>query len=70
MQEMLSDVVKDAIREIANMVAGNLKVFFARVVTNIELAFPTSIVGESFQLSGIADARRIIVPFKMADETF
>jgi len=66
----LNDDVKDAIGEIANMVAGNLKVSYARIDTNIELAIPTSIVGESFHVSGIADARRIIIPFKMADDTF
>ncbi len=66
----LNDDVKDAIGEIANMVAGNLKVSYARIDTNIELAIPTSIVGESFHVSGIADARKIIVPFIMAGDTF
>ena len=68
--DKLNDDVKDALGEIANMVAGNLKVSFARIDTNIELTLPTSVVGESFHLSGIADARRIIVPFQMADDTF
>jgi chemotaxis protein CheX len=66
----LDDDVKDAIGEIANMVAGNLKVSYAKININIELAIPTSIVGESFHVSGVADANRIIVPLKMADETF
>ncbi len=66
----LNDDVKDAIGEIANMIAGNLKVSYAKIDTNIELAIPTSIVGESFHVSGIADAERIIVPFVMAGETF
>lgn len=68
--EELNDDVKDAIGEIANMVAGNLKVSYAALDTNIELAIPTSIVGESFHVSGIADARRVTVPFKMAEDTF
>lgn len=68
--EELNDDVKDAIGEIANMVAGNLKVSYAKIDTNIELAIPTSIVGESFHVSGIADANRIIVPFKMSGDTF
>lgn len=66
----LNDDVKDAIGEIANMVAGNLKVSYARIDTNIELAIPTSIVGESFHVSGIADARKVVVPFIMAGDTF
>lgn len=66
----LDDDVKDAIGEIANMVAGNLKVSYTKTDINIELAIPTSIVGESFYVSGIADANRLTVPFKMADDTF
>ena len=66
----LDDDVKDAIGEIANMVAGNLKVSYAKYDINVELAIPTSIIGESFYVSGIADANRIIVPFKMTDDTF
>ena len=66
----LNDDVKDAIGEIANMVAGNLKVSYAAINTNIELAIPTSIVGESFHVSGITDAKRVIVPFKIAEDRF
>lgn len=66
----LNDDVKDAIGEIANMVAGNLKVSYAKIGVSVELAIPTSIVGESFYVSGIADANRIIVPLKMVDDTF
>jgi chemotaxis protein CheX len=68
--EDLDDDVKDAIGEIANMVAGNLKVSYAKINIKIELAIPTSIIGESFHVSGVADANRIIVPLKMADEIF
>jgi len=66
----LNDDVMDAIGEIANMVAGNIKVSCAKININVELAIPTTIVGESFHVSGIADADRIIVPFKMIDEIF
>ncbi len=68
--EEIDDDVKDAIGEIANMVAGNLKVSYAAVDVNIELAIPTSIVGDSFYVSGIADATRVVVPFSMNNETF
>lgn len=68
--EDLDDDVKDAIGEIANMVAGNLKVSYAAIGLNVELAIPTSIVGESFRISGIAEAKRIIVPLKMAEGLF
>ena len=68
--EELDDDVKDAIGEIANMVAGNLKVSYAAIGLNVELAIPTSIIGESFRVTGIAEAKRIIVPLKMAEGRF
>lgn len=68
--EELDDDVKDAIGEIANMVAGNLKISFTGVDVNVELAIPTTIVGDSFYVSGIADSTRVVVPFKMGEDTF
>lgn len=68
--EELDEDVKDAIGEIANMVAGNLKISYASVDIPIELAIPTSIVGESFTISGIADATRVVIPLTMTEGTF
>lgn len=68
--EEMDDDVKDAIGEIANMVAGNLKISFAKRDVNVELAIPTTIVGDSFYVSGIADSTRLVAPFKMGDERF
>ncbi|PHR29460.1 MAG: chemotaxis protein CheX [Desulfotalea sp.] len=68
--EEIDDDVKDAIGEIANMIAGNLKISFAKTDTKIELAIPTSIVGDSFYVSGIADSTRIVVPFRMGEGKF
>lgn len=66
----LDEDVKDAIGEIANMVAGNLKVAYASIDVNIELAIPTSIVGDSFSISGNADSQRVITPLVMNGKTF
>jgi chemotaxis protein CheX len=66
----LDEDVKDAIGEIANMVAGNLKVSFAEEGVHIELAIPTSVVGESFNVCGAARAQRVIVPLKMSGDPF
>ena len=63
--EEINEDVKDAVGEIANMIAGNLKVSYASIDTKIELAIPTSIIGDSFVVTGIADASRIIAPFNM-----
>ncbi len=59
----LDDDVKDAMGEITNMIAGNLKVSFAKAGIDIKLAIPTSVIGESYHISGIFGATRIVVPF-------
>lgn len=69
MQE-LDDDVKDAIGEIANMVAGNLKIFFQEHDIDIELAIPTTVVGKSFRTAGMSEATRVAVPFSMNGATF
>lgn len=61
--EELGEDVKDAIGELANMIAGNLKIFFAEEKVNVELSIPTSVVGDSFKLSGLSGSIRCIVPF-------
>lgn len=66
----LGDDVKDAIGEIANMIAGNLKISYSTININVELAIPTSIVGDSFYVSGIADSTRVLVSFRMGEGTF
>ncbi|MEA3468984.1 MAG: chemotaxis protein CheX [Thermodesulfobacteriota bacterium] len=68
-QELDGDV-KDAIGEIANMVAGNLKIFFQENGQDIELAIPTTVVGDSFHTSGMSGATRVAVPFTMNGSTF
>ncbi len=66
----LDEDVKDAIGEIANMVAGNLKISFAKAGKDIELAIPTTVIGESFRTSGMFGANRVVVQFSMNDGLF
>ena len=66
----LNEDVKDAIGEIANMIAGNLKVAFAGYELKIELAIPTSIIGQSYRVGGMLGARRVAVPFAMENGHF
>lgn len=66
----IDEDVKDAIGEIANMVAGNLKISFREHGKNIELAIPTTIVGESFGISGMFGANRVAVHFTMNNQVF
>lgn len=66
----LDDDVMDAVGEIANMVAGSLKIAFSRNGQDIELAIPTTIVGKSFKTSSISGAHRVVVQFTMNGNTF
>lgn len=59
----LAEDAKDAIGEIANMVAGGLKVAVAGEGKNIELAIPTTVIGKSIRTSGLSGATRIVIPF-------
>ncbi len=68
--EELDEDVKDAIGEVANMVAGNLKAFFTGQGIDIALAIPTSVIGKSYRTGGIAGATRIVVPFSNEAGTF
>ncbi len=63
--EELGDDVKDAIGEIANMVVGNLKTSFAGVGVDVDLAIPTSVIGESFRICGLSGASRVVAEFAM-----
>ncbi len=68
-QDMNEDV-EDAISEVANMIAGDLKIFFASIKINIELAIPTSVKGKSFRTSGLFGAFQIIIPFLCGQNKF
>lgn len=68
--EEIDEDVKDAIGEIANMVAGNLKTSFGEDGKDIELAIPTTVVGESFRTSGMNGSNRVVVVFSMNGEIF
>jgi len=59
----LGEDAKDAIGEIANMVAGGLKVFLSESDKNIEIAIPTTVIGQSIRTAGLSGASRIMVPF-------
>jgi chemotaxis protein CheX len=59
----LGEDAKDAIGEIANMVAGGLKEALAASGKKIELAIPTTVIGTSFRTSGLTGATRVMIPF-------
>jgi len=64
--DQIDDDVNDAIGEIANMVAGGLKVNLAKHNKSIELSIPTAIGGKFYTVHSLARAERVTIPFAMA----
>lgn len=61
--EELGEDAKDAIGEIANMVAGGLKEALAAENRKIELAIPTTVIGKAVRTSGLSGASRLMPTF-------
>jgi len=61
--EELDEDVKDAIGEIANMIAGGLKEALTADNINTELAIPTTVLGTAVRTSGHSGISRFIIPF-------
>ena len=61
--EEVDEDTKDALGEIANMLAGGLKETFAAEKIDILLAIPTTISGNSYKVSAPTGSNRIIIPF-------
>ncbi len=66
--ESIDEDVRDAIGEIANMIAGGLKAGLASHNLNVNLSTPTTIAGDSFTTNRISKAECIIIPFHIAEE--
>jgi chemotaxis protein CheX len=64
--EEIDNDVRDAIGEIANMIAGGLKIYFSRHGHNIELSIPTAIGGRAYTVHSLANAEWVAVPFALA----
>lgn len=66
----LDEDVQDAIGELANMIAGGIKSFFASRGVHTELAIPNTIVGKGYRTHGFAGAERAKVAFSCAGGFF
>ena len=62
----LGEDAKDAIGEIANMIAGGLKESLAAADKKIELAIPTTAIGKSIRMVGLSGAPKALVTFASA----
>ncbi len=61
--EEVGEDTRDALGEIANMLAGGLKEAFAHENTDLCLAIPTTISGTSYKISAPTGSNRILIPF-------
>lgn len=69
LEEIDADV-KDAMGEIANMVAGGVKERFSPENVNLELAIPTAISGKSYSISSPKSSNKIVIPFSVEQGQF
>lgn len=62
--------VKDALGEIANMVAGGIKERLRSENIDLELAIPTAVAGKSYTISAPKGSNRVVIPFTLEQGQF
>lgn len=68
--EEINADVKDALGEIANMMAGGIKERLSSENIDLELAIPTAITGQAYVISAPKGSQRVVVPFTMKQGQF
>ena len=61
--ERVDDDVRDAIGEIANMIAGGVKSALAGDDMSLELSIPTTVTGCGYRVHSFSGARQLLIPF-------
>ena len=61
--DVIDDMVKDLVGEIANMVAGGAKAIYDQQGINFELTLPTVLAGENHQIIHSFKGTTILLPF-------
>jgi len=60
----------DAIGEIANMLAGSIKMVLSKGGTDVKLSVPTVISGEDYTVEILSDVDCVVIPFNVGSERF
>ena len=68
--DSIDEDVKDAVGEIANMMAGGIKIFLSSHDIQTELAIPSTVIGNSYRTSRAANIERVLVPFSCSAGPF
>ena len=64
----VNDDMPDAIGEVTNMIAGNLRTRMTDAGTPCAISIPSVTVGSDFYTKYVSDVRRVLCPFKMEDQ--
>lgn len=60
----MNEDVEDAVRELANMLGGNVKSILSEKGRDIDLSLPTTISGKHYDFHPTREAERLIIPFQ------
>ncbi len=66
----VDDDVTDAIGELANMVAGNIKMILDEAGKDVTLSIPSCIHGDEYTLDTATDCERVVIPFNLESGQF
>lgn len=66
----INEDVQDALGEMANMLAGSLKLALSKMGKDIKLSIPSVITGDDYTLACFEGTQGVVVPFTIAEGTF
>ncbi|MGM0416399.1 MAG: chemotaxis protein CheX [Thermodesulfobacteriota bacterium] len=66
----VDDDVTDAIGELANMVAGNIKMILDEAGNNVTVSIPSCVHGEEYTMDTVSDSQRVVIPFNIESGQF
>jgi chemotaxis protein CheX len=66
----ITDEVKDAVGEIANMIAGGAKSALAQKGFTFRIAIPSIVVGKNHEVAHKGSGPCLVVPFHLDEQTF
>lgn len=66
----LSEDVRDAVGEIANMVAGGAKAVLSQRGSTFKISIPEIVMGKGHPIPHVGSGPALVVPFQLGNETF
>jgi chemotaxis protein CheX len=66
----VDDDVTDAIGELANMVAGNIKMILDEAGNNVTVSIPSCVHGDEYTMDTVSDSERVVIPFDIESGQF